>query len=140
MSDAPTPSDYLLDVIFMALDHGIDSIDGGAGPLVPFSITDKDGERSLTRHVAERLEEGVEQARLAASQACAEGLIAAIAYDGFLTADGKRMDAIFVQAADSASGPTFFFAQKYKLIKNGKKVEPIGNAAYVHFDEGLFPG
>lgn len=137
MSDTPRPSDYLVDLIFMALDHGIDSIDDGAGPLVPFMLTDRDGERDIRRFVAEQLEDGVRQARLAARKETKTGKLAAIAYDGFLTTDGKRMDAIFVQAADSPDGPTFYFAQRYTM--KGTKVEPFGNAAFVHIDQSLFP-
>lgn len=139
MSDAPEPGEALLDQIFTALDHGIASIDDGAGPLIPFLLSQKGDKGDIHRFVADRLEVGVEQARKAAAKACKAGASVAVAYDGFLTSDGKRMDAIFVQAADSPSGPTFYFAQRYRLLQGGKKVEPVGNAAYAHYEEKLFP-
>ena len=39
------PSDSLMDLIFLALDHGIDSVREGGGPLVAFMI--KQGEERV---------------------------------------------------------------------------------------------
>jgi hypothetical protein len=137
VSDVPQPSEYLLELIFTALEHGLDSIDDGAGPLVPFVLTDQDGEVEIRRFVTERLEEGVTEARRAAREAVSGGRIAVAAWDGFITLDGERTDAIFVGAADSPEGPTYTFCGRYRY--KGQKLETIGNAAYVDCDEQLFP-
>ena len=50
-------SDELMDLVFAALDHGIDSVRGGA-PLTPFVIKEDAAGRSLARFVAATLEEG----------------------------------------------------------------------------------
>src|ERR1051326_8768995 len=83
------PSDSLMALVFLALDHGIESIRGG-GSLIPFLIAEADGRRKLDRFVANTLEES-----LALAQATAHALPSvvsayAIAYDGFSTVSGQR--------------------------------------------------
>jgi hypothetical protein len=137
MTETPRPSDYMVELIFTALEHGLDSIDDGAGPLVPFIVTDKEGEVELRRFVTARLEQSVKEARRAAREAVKGGRIALAAWDGFITTEGRRTDAIFVAAADSSEGPTHTFCVRYRY--KGKKVEPMGEAEYVDRDAGLFP-
>ena len=54
-------SDELMNLAFFALDHGVESVKEG-GPLVPFAVIENADGRSLSRFVAETLEEGQEQA------------------------------------------------------------------------------
>ena len=97
-------TEALATLAFVALDHGIESVREG-GPLIPFAIHEGlDGERNLTRFVAEREKEGEARAREFARQNIADGRVA-IAWDGYLTVDGDRADAILVEAPWRAERP-----------------------------------
>jgi hypothetical protein len=50
------PNPKLMDVIFLALDHGIESVKSSGGPLIPFVVTEG-SERKLDVFVLEQLEE-----------------------------------------------------------------------------------
>jgi hypothetical protein len=56
------PNPKLMDIIFLALDHGIESVRSSGGPLTPFVIT-QGSERNLTRCASEKLEEALANAR-----------------------------------------------------------------------------
>ena len=45
----PNSSDELMDFALFVLDHAADSVLAGAGPLVPFSVVEVDGERRGNR-------------------------------------------------------------------------------------------
>jgi hypothetical protein len=118
----------LATLAFMAPDHGIDSIREG-GPLTPFVMhEDRDGQRHLNRFVAETLEEGVGRAReFARDDVPAERI--AVAWDGYLTVDGVRSDAIFVEAQETGETSSVILAQRYRPKARLRKFETIGNPA-----------
>ena len=128
MSEVP-PSDQLLDLVFAALDHGIESVQEG-GPLIPFALTEGSDGRNLTRFVAETLEEGQQQAR---SHLRGQGATAraAIAYDGYLTVDGERSDAVLVEGHERGQAASVTFAQRYRPGGRLRKFTTIGNAAFL---------
>jgi len=109
------PSVSLMELIFLALEHGLDSVRGG-GPLAPFLVTDG-RERNLERFVTERLEDGLARAQEFASSLDAATTAYAIAYDGYVTVEGTKYDAILVEAAERGSPTGFLFAQPYKPKK-----------------------
>ena len=74
-----------MELVFVALDHGIDSVTEG-GPLIPFALTETSDGRDLSRFATETLEEGQARARDHVRAAGADR--AAIAYDGYLTVEG----------------------------------------------------
>ena len=47
------------------------------------------------------------------------GKFYALVWDGFLTTEGKRQDAVFAEAGEGA-GAAFVFAQRYKQSRQGK--------------------
>lgn len=125
----PEISNETADLLFAALDHGIDSVRGG-GPLVPFVIRESGGERVLARFVHETLEGGIAEA-VAAIRANppGEGERCVLTYDGYLTApDGIRSDAIFAEALE-ADGTVTVMAQRYRPGKMLRRFEAVGNAA-----------
>jgi hypothetical protein len=135
VSEIPA-SDELLDLIFAALDHGVGSVAEG-GPLVPFALTETEDGRELARFVAETLEEGQEQSRRHV-RAASDARRAAIAYDGYLTVEEERSDAIFIEAQDRGQGNAVVFAQRYRPGGRLRKFSPIGNAAFVGVGDPLF--
>jgi hypothetical protein len=128
-------SEELMELVFVALDHGIDSVTQG-GPLIPFALTETVDGRELTRFAPETLEAGQALAREHVRGAGADR--AAIAYDGYLTVEGDRSDAIFVEAQERGHGDSVVFAQRYRPGGRFKKFTTIGNAAFVDRGESLF--
>ena len=119
-----------MEVVFFALDHGIDSVREG-GALIPFLITDVAGERKLERFVANRLEESLSRAQEAAQALPRSASAYALAHDGFVTIEGERMDAILVEAAERSSAQALVFAQRYRSKKFFRKFASIGNAVMI---------
>src|SRR5690606_18254013 len=114
-----------------------DSIDDGAGPLVPFVLLQRGDERAIARFAGDDLGECVAAARKEAGRAAAAGALAAVAFAGYLTTGGERCDATFVEAAESADGPTVTVAQRDRIVSE-TSVEPRGTAAYIACGDGLF--
>ena len=130
-------SEQLADLVFLALDHGIESVSEG-GPLIPFSVTETStGERTVTRFAAETLEDGYSAAREHLAKSGAERAV--VARDGYLTVEGARTDAVIVegQERDGAS-VSVVFAQRYRPGGRLRKFQTIGNAAFVGDGDSLF--
>jgi hypothetical protein len=131
------PSDKLAELVFFALDHGIDSVRDG-GPLVAFLLTEGCG-RHLARFATERIEQGVMEARRAVSSLDGSVNSYAIAYDGYVTIEGTRFDAILVEAAERGSAAGFLFAQRYRPKKGLlRRFKVIGNAIFLEEAEQRF--
>lgn len=129
MSDASTDEVKLNDLMFQVLDHALASIKESGGPLIPFSIIeDASGEKKLTRYAAERLEDGEAQAKKRIEE-MKEGIVRyALAWDGFVTIQGKKWDALIIEAGDKVSPTGILLCQRYQkkgLFRKG--VEPVGN-------------
>lgn len=131
------PTENLMELVFLALDHGIDSVRSGS-PLIPFFMTEGD-EKKLQRFAAERLEEGVAKAQEAASSLDAATQAYAIAHDGYITVEGTKYDAILVEAAERGSPTGFVFAQRCRPKKGlFRGLKTIGNVALLGEAEQRF--
>jgi len=62
----------------------------------------------------------------------------AIAYDGFVTIDGKRYDAVIVEATERNLGKAYVMAQRYKPSAKNQPLQTIGNPAFLNRAESLF--
>ncbi len=115
--------------MFQVLDHAVASISDGGGPLISFSITENlAGEKKLARYVTENLEEGEAQGKKRIEEEKKEIVRYAIAWDGFVTIEGKKWDAIIVEAGDKSGETGIMLCQRY--TKKGifrKSVESVGN-------------
>jgi len=49
-----------------------------------------------------------------------------LVWDGYLTTDGARQDAVFVEAAAHGGAKALVFAQAYKRKKRSKQLEKVG--------------
>ena len=85
-------SEKFADLVFFALDHGVNSVRDSGGPLIPFVVYEQDGELKLQRFVTERLEEGPEQAREAIAASPENVAAYALAYDGYITIEGATAE------------------------------------------------
>ena len=121
-----------MELVFVALDHGIESVADG-GPLIPFAVI-ADG-RELVRFAAETLEDGHAQARQHVRSG--DALRVAIAHDGYLTVEGERSDAVLVEAEERGQGTSLVFAQRYRPGGRFKKFATVGNAAFVASGDSL---
>jgi hypothetical protein len=130
-------SEELIELALMAIDHGVESVKDGGGPLVPFAITETPAGRELARFAAETLEEGQEQARRHVREA-ADAVRAAIAYDGFVTLEEERSDAILVEAQERGQPACVILAQRYRPAGRLRKFATLGNPAVLGDAEPLF--
>jgi hypothetical protein len=118
MSEIVPPSPFS-DFYFLALDHAFASIEDGNGPLVPFMMSiGRDGKKGLTRFITERLEDGVEQARAAVTVDAGLAMYA-IAWDGYITLQERKWDAVFVEAGESSQELGLIVCQRYVSAKKG---------------------
>ena len=133
MSEESPSRIKLNDVMFAVLDHAVGSVVDSGGPLIPFSmVEDEHGKRSLSRFLADRLEEGQAQAQKSIEDLKDRIVRYAFAWDGFVTIDGRRWDAILVEAGDKSGEPGVLLCQRYE--KKGlfrKRVSAVGNPAMI---------
>lgn len=115
-------------LMFLALDHSIDSISEGC-PLIPFALIKTAGKPDLTRIQIERLEDS----RNAAKEVVIEKnpKMYAIAYDGYFTVGDKKFDAIIVEAGQRGEKKALKLCQRYVPKKFLRKFTKIGNPAYL---------
>ena len=114
------PSEQFASFFFLAIDHAFASIEDEIGPLIPFVMfVDRAGDRTLQRFVAEQLEEAVEQAHGFILENQSAWQMYALAWDGFITIEGKRTDGTRPPGRDSAgtgSCPAPARAQRRKIV------------------------
>jgi hypothetical protein len=122
-------SEKFADLVFLALDHGVDSVRESGSPLIPFVMFVNNDELMLQRFVTERLEEGPEQAREAIASSPESVMAYALAYDGFITIEGAKFDAILVEASERGRPAGVRMAQRYSIKESLQSFETIGNPA-----------
>jgi len=126
----------LMALAVLALDHGIGSVKAAGGPMTPFAVTETSEGRNLARFVTATLEEGQEQARIHVRGA-AEAVRVAIAYDGYLTIEDERSDAVYVEAQERDQPTSVVLAQRYRPGGRLRKFSTIGNPAMLGPGEPL---
>ena len=131
MAEIGNQSEKFMDFMFNALDHGVDSISDGGGPLIPFLMTQTGDKKELKRFVTENYEEGINNAEKTLKELNPQPNYAVIAFDGFIPWEGKKYEAIFVRAYDKTQDEGFEFCQRYIQKEEGDGIEPIGNSALV---------
>lgn len=117
----------------VAMGHAIDSLPP-RGALMPFALVEGPNGRQLHRAVADRLEEMVAGARHIVATA-GNLTRAVVVWDGYLTVEGRRTDAIFVEAYEGGAAGGILIGQPYGstgLLK--KKKVPLGGGGIVARD------
>lgn len=127
------------DLVFSALDHGLNSIQDIKDPLIPFvMIVNINGDKELHRLMTERLEDGPVKARELVRESKSKIEMYAIAWDGYVTAEGKKWDAILVEGASRKAEKGWLLAQRYEsagLFKRKKR--KVGNPILLEKTEKL---
>ena len=118
------PSPQVQHLASMALEHAVRSVVPEGGPLIPFCLLETAEGRSLHRFAGE-LGAAVEHARAHVRSSGAAR--AAVAWDGYLTADCRREDAMFVEASE-AGQPSIVMAHRYVEHPDGAQAVggPLG--------------
>ncbi len=129
------PSQAFADFFFLAIDHGFASVENGGGPLVPFTmLVDPAGQKKLTRFAMDKLEDGVQAAKNSVVPTGATAMYA-IAWDGFITLEGRKWDAICVEAGEAQAEIGVLFCQRYTTAKKGllrrTRSVRVGNPALI---------
>lgn len=122
-------SEQFADLVFLALDHGVESVRDSGGPLIPFVVFEQDGELKIQRFATERMEEGPEQAREAIAASPESVTAYALAYDGYVTIEGTRCDAILVEASERGRPAGVRMAQRYAIKDSLESFQTVGNPA-----------
>lgn len=119
----------LADLAMFALDHALFSIEEG-GPLIPLVLAESAAGRNGHRFLADTLEDGLAQARRFVGTD-AGWRRAALAYDGYLTRDGDRRDAIYVLAWDRDTATAVSVAHRYVPGQPDRPLERVGDPLYL---------
>jgi len=130
MTDSKNAPEKLMDLIFLGLDHGIESIKEG-GQLVPFTMSETNGKRDLHRFVTERIEEGKEKAEEHLKKLNPSPEYAIVAYNGYVTIEGKKYEAILVKGFDKKQKEGYILAQRYTPKAFLRSLKIIGNSAFI---------
>lgn len=131
MERFPDDQDRLADLLFLALAHGVSSVEYG-GPLIPFVITQVGDERTIHRFLDERPEGLSITGSVEGARAYAEGLAAmveawVIAYEGETDVEGASRPAIIAEAREPRSGASIRYAQPYRPKRLFRKAQAVGN-------------
>lgn len=106
------PSTALREIAAAALEQAMREVVPAGGPLIPFVLADTPDGRTLTRF-PEDLEHGQPGAR--AHVRALPGVVrAAVAWDGYLTVDDDRHDALFVEASERGDPASILVAHRYR--------------------------
>lgn len=123
----------LMDVMFAALDHAVGSIAHAGGPMTPFVLCAEGDRAELHRFVAATVEEGLERAREFVQSLGPEISQVALAYDGYVTIDDVRSDAVMIEVQAAGTPTSDVFAQRYEIA--GGSLSEIGNAKHVAIEQ-----
>ena len=114
-SDLQQDAHDLAELAVFALNRAFRCIEGGEGMLVPFVMTDtQDDGRTLHRFVADSMEQSRERAYDWVGVAGPSVSRYAFAWDGYVTVDGIKWDAVFVEAGDRVLPHAMLLCQRYR--------------------------
>jgi hypothetical protein len=126
------PAQELLDLAFFALDHAIKSLLHTNGPLVPFAILESaNGERALARFMPSRNPELAREnsrAHVAQTTDCVKYAIAA---DGIVTENGRRIPVVMVEAGERGKSLGFSFIRPLASNSENRSFESVGNRGLI---------
>jgi len=126
----------VFDLLDAALDNGVASL--AEGHLIPFAIFDGPAGRRMARFIAEPYELAVDQARKAVAGAGDADRVL-IAYDGYITIQGSRSDALLIEAQDRRRSHSVTFALRYRPASSAGGFETMGDPAFTGPGDPLLP-
>ena len=139
MATIAEPSDELMGAICEAVEHGMEMIQGSGGPLRPFLMSWEGGARTLSNLMGDSMEDSVEMGRELARESGPKVDRCVLAWDGYVTIEGERSDALFFQAYERGATMSHVLVQRYEpsLVAHFRAV---GNTALIEQEPPLFAG
>ncbi len=142
MSEELPFSESYLALVEDVMNHALDSISEG-GPLIPFVMYQRDGERQMQRFMVGNdqewdLEASIEKAREFVASLGEGTELAALAMDGRIDVDDQMVDAILVHAYESGMDASYFFAQQYRPAEDPEGFDLIGEGIVAAEDEPMW--
>lgn len=129
---------HSLELLNRALDHALGSLDS-EDALIPFVMAMKaDGSIALNRFAAETLEGSVEHARHSLHHLPAGVVAYALAYDGYLTLEETRYEAVLLEVGYRDAPTAVEYGQPYARGETGQKPTEIGNVKTLGFPPNAF--
>jgi hypothetical protein len=120
------PSELLRKLLQETIEAGMRTV-GNGNDLIPFLVTDGEKAGAITVLGCEDFDKSTQAAKKIIAR-LQDSLVAyAYAYDGYLTLEGERHDAIFVEAVERAQDHVFVFAQRYRPKGFFRPAKAIGN-------------
>lgn len=114
MDDLQQEARALVEIALTAMSHAFRSIEDGEGPMVPFVMTDSESEgRAIYRFEANSLCHALDSAQIWLDTADDEVSRYAFAWDGYLTLDDEKWDALFVEAGNRTLPHGMLLCQRY---------------------------
>jgi len=107
------PPPELDDFTLALLAQATDDVLSTRRPMTAFGLVESaNGHRALKRIIAGTLEESLMHARTAATADSLASRVG-VAWDGYLTIEGTRTEAIYVEVSEHAADTSFVIAQRY---------------------------
>lgn len=128
MTDYPT-NERFLDLVNEAMDLGIASAKEGG--ITPFVLIKSGEKEKLIRYVADTFEESVAKAKIALSTAHRTQEFRVLVYDGYITVDGERSDAVLIEGQEIANDYAVCWAARYKPRGFMRSFSLIGDVLFV---------
>jgi hypothetical protein len=132
MARLPEISDELLQLVFMALDHGIDALVDEADLLTPFVFIVRQEQRSLHRFADDDMGAALNQAKAFIHDLGSDADQYALVFDGLVQVGAESVDAIIVEAGEAGQEVGHVFAQRYVPATLDSPLQTIGKAGYLY--------
>lgn len=124
MSEEYTISDQVRDLVIESIGIALTDL-SASGQLLPFVVSVTNGEKTLHRSVAETFEEAEQRARHHADVQRREAERVVLVFDGVVSADTTRHEAVIAEAFEGTTASGYRFAQLYKRSRFRKRVQPV---------------
>jgi len=122
------PSELLRKLLQETIEAGMRTV-GSGNDLIPFLVTDGEKAGAIAVLACEDFDKSTQAAKKIIARVQDSIVRYAYAYDGYLTLEGERNDAIFVEAVERAQDHVFVFAQRYRPKRFLRPAKTIGNPA-----------
>jgi hypothetical protein len=127
-----SPSEPILSLVHEACDLAIDCVETGDA-LIPFVLTEGSpgNPGNLTSILENSPVESLAIAQKEVDELDNRTRAFAFAYDGFVTMEGERSNAIYVEASYAGAHHIFTFVQRYRRGTKKRPAARIGNSVYL---------
>jgi hypothetical protein len=129
-------SDGLTRAILEAVRRGLELLRDGASPLQPLLLTWRAGVVFTDVLLGESVEDSVAFGRETAWEAPKDVTHCVLLWDGYITTDGVRSEALFLQAQERGRPESHVFVQRYSL-EGAERLTWIGNPSLLRSDKPL---